>query len=64
MIFIREWCKVTPMAISRILPGVASLNGSIYVIGGEQESKILANGECYDPLEDKWTEIASMVVPR
>lgn len=52
------------MAISRILPGVASLNGCIYVVGGEQESKILANGEFYDPLEDKWCDIASMVIPR
>lgn len=52
------------MGISRILPGVASLNGCIYVVGGEQESKILANGECYDPLDDKWSQIASMVIPR
>lgn len=62
--FRREWCKASPMGISRILPGVATLNGCIYVIGGEQESKILANGECYDPLEDKWSQIASMVIPR
>lgn len=60
----REWCKVSPMAISRILPGVASLNGCIYVVGGEQESKILANGEFYDPLDDKWCDISSMVIPR
>jgi len=33
------------MSIERILPGVAALEGLIYVVGGEQESKILANGE-------------------
>jgi len=36
---------MTPMSIERILPGVAALEVLIYVVGGEQESKILANGE-------------------
>jgi actin-binding protein IPP len=62
--FRREWCRVSPMGIGRILPGVATLNGRIFVVGGEQESQILANGECYDPREDSWSKVASMVVPR
>lgn len=62
--FRREWCRASPMGIGRILPGVASLNGRIYVVGGEQESLILANGESYDPREDTWSKVASMVVPR
>lgn len=49
------------MGIGRILPGVAVMNGRIYVVGGEQESQILANGEAYDPSEDSWTKVASMV---
>lgn len=44
--------------------GVAALNGKIFVIGGEQESQILANGECYNPLSDTWNKINSMVIPR
>jgi actin-binding protein IPP len=52
------------MGIGRILPGVATLNGRIFVVGGEQESQILANGECYYPREDSWSKVASMVVPR
>lgn len=52
------------MGIGRILPGVTTLNGKIFVVGGEQESQILANGECYDPEIDKWTPIDSMVTPR
>lgn len=60
-----EWYKgITPMAIGRILPGVAALNGKIYVVGGEHESQILANGETYDPLTNTWSKVASMVVPR
>ncbi|KAJ4431679.1 hypothetical protein ANN_20280 [Periplaneta americana] len=62
--FRREWCRASPMGIGRILPGVATLNGRIFVVGGEQESQILANGECYDPREDSWSKVASMVVPR
>ena len=37
------------MRIARILPGVAVLNGRVYVVGGEQESLIMANGEIYNP---------------
>lgn len=62
--FRKTWTDVSPMDIERILPGVAALEGLIYVIGGEQESKILANGEVYSPQEDSWTPIAAMVIPR
>jgi hypothetical protein len=37
------------MQIGRILPGVATLGGKIFVVGGERGSQILANGEVYDP---------------
>lgn len=50
--------------MNRIVPGVATLNGRIYVVGGEQESAVLACGECYDPEENKWTKIADMNHPR
>ncbi|XP_011191149.1 actin-binding protein IPP isoform X1 [Zeugodacus cucurbitae] len=63
-IFRREWSETAPMEIGRILPGVAALNGKIYVIGGERGSQILANGEVYDPQTDIWTPIAPMIVPR
>lgn len=60
----RSWTEVSPMAIRRIMPGVTTLNGKIFVVGGEQESKILANGECYNPISDMWNKIDSMVIPR
>lgn len=63
-IFRREWSETAPMEIGRILPGVAALNGKIYVIGGERGSQILANGEVYDPQNDNWNPIAPMIVPR
>ncbi|XP_037959722.1 actin-binding protein IPP [Teleopsis dalmanni] len=63
-IFRREWSETAPMEIGRILPGVAALNGKIYVIGGERGSQILANGEVYDPQNDVWAPIAPMITPR
>ena len=45
------------MEIGRILPGVAVLNSKIYVVGGEQESQILANGEWYDTQADTWNKV-------
>ncbi|VVC37291.1 Hypothetical protein CINCED_3A013809 [Cinara cedri] len=62
--FRKEWCDIKPMNIGRIMPGVAILNGCIYVVGGENESLILSNGECYNPIEDNWTSVAGMTVPR
>lgn len=52
------------MSTNRIVPGVASLNGQIYVIGGEQESNILSCCECYDPEQNYWRHIADMLRPR
>lgn len=45
----REWEELSPMGIARIQPGVATLGGRVYAVGGEQGSQILANGEVYDP---------------
>lgn len=52
--FKEAWHQAAPMTIGRILPGIAVLNGLIYVCGGEVDSQILANGEVYDPNEDTW----------
>lgn len=37
------------MSTGRILPGVATLGGLVYVVGGEHGSQILADGEIYSP---------------
>ncbi|KAG6457394.1 hypothetical protein O3G_MSEX010297 [Manduca sexta] len=56
----REWEELAPMDIARIQPGVATLAGRVYAVGGEQGSQILANGEVYDPQTNKWSNIAPM----
>lgn len=55
-----EWTEVAPMSLARIQPGVAALGGKMYVVGGEQGSQILANGEVYDPQSNSWSVIAAM----
>lgn len=55
---------MAPIGIGRILPGVALLGGKVYVVGGELESCIIANCECYDPRDNVWTSIACMEEPR
>ncbi|XP_037085880.1 actin-binding protein IPP-like [Pollicipes pollicipes] len=62
--FNKVWRRASPMRIARILPGVAVLNGRVYVVGGEQESLIMANGEIYNPQEDQWSNMACMISPR
>lgn len=63
-IYRKEWSEVQPMTIGRILPGVATLGGKIYVFGGEQGSQIIANGEAYDPQTDSWEELSPMNTTR
>ena len=60
----REWYNVPDLLVDRIVPGVATLNGKIYVVGGEQVSNTLACCECYDPEENSWSMVASMIVPK
>ncbi|KAK4876423.1 hypothetical protein RN001_012845 [Aquatica leii] len=62
--FKREWCKTPNMTVSRIVPGVAALNGNIYVVGGEHGFNSLACGERYNLQDNRWTQISSMSVPR
>lgn len=49
------------MGIARIQPGVATLGGRVYAVGGEQGSQILANGEVYDPQVSCIVEILSVI---
>ncbi|XP_040580405.1 actin-binding protein IPP [Lepeophtheirus salmonis] len=62
--FASKWKKATTMKVGRILPGLAILNGKIYVCGGELESEIFANGEIYDPIQNSWSSMAPMTIPR
>lgn len=60
----RKWTKVPDMRVNRLVPGVASLNGHIYVVGGEEGSNSLSSCERYDPVTKTWTEVASMLISR
>lgn len=62
--FTREWHKVPDMTVNRLVPGVASLNGHIYVVGGEEGSSILSSCECFNPQTNHWRQVANMVVSR
>lgn len=62
--FAKQWHKVPDMTVNRLVPGVASLNGQIYVVGGEEDTDILSSCERYDPLQNDWTQVANMRVPR
>ncbi|XP_060530091.1 actin-binding protein IPP [Cylas formicarius] len=62
--FSRKWTKLPDMKVNRLVPGVASMNGHIYVVGGEEDSNILSSCERYDPVTKIWTSIASMLISR
>src|ERR1700732_4925414 len=62
------WVTKTPMPTPRSGLNTASLNGIIYVAGGEvQDDKYLAAYrafEAYDPASDAWWQLPSMLLPR
>jgi len=63
-----KWTKKTDMSSKRFGISTAVVNGKIYVIGGAKalngQLSIFSQPEVYDPVTDKWTELADMQVPR
>ena len=59
-----EWFTVAPLRNgARTEPGVAALNGKVYVLGGSTKEKDdLSTAELYDPATDAWSAIAPMPV--
>ena len=44
--------------------GVAVLDGFLYAVGGQDGVSCLNHVERYDPKENKWTKVASMMTRR
>jgi N-acetylneuraminic acid mutarotase len=56
------WTKKANMITRRKYISACSLNGKIYVFGGEEDlyTLPLSSGEVYDPVTDTWKEITNM----
>ncbi|HYF99969.1 MAG TPA: kelch repeat-containing protein [Candidatus Saccharimonadales bacterium] len=60
-----KWsADLTPMPSKRSGIGATSLDGFIYVLGGEQNQGTFDNNERYDPKTDAWTIEFPMPTPR
>lgn len=57
------WTTMNPVPQGRLGPGVAAVNGKIYVIGGIYMDFLSINQE-YDPATDTWTTKTPMPTPR
>lgn len=56
-----EWSHMAPMHEERWGHSLVTLGYSLYVIGGSSDDNTYSNSvERYDPVEDKWTQLASM----
>lgn len=64
------WVAVEPMLTARSGAAAASVNGTVYVVGGENNNyptegqRTYNTNEKYDPVLDKWTTEPPMSVPR
>lgn len=59
-----EWTPVPEMSVCRSGPGIAVLDGVMYVIGGFDGLVNLKSAEIYRPDDEVWTSISDMHVPR
>ena len=57
------WDTMADMPTGRLGPGVAAVNGRIYVIGGYGQAALDINEE-YDPVTDTWTTKTNMPTAR
>src|SRR5262252_4989685 len=60
------WSPRAPMPTARQTTAAATINGTIYVVGGDGGDTFLGSTtvEAYDPVHDSWTTRASMSVGR
>jgi len=67
-----KWSNVAPMSVPRASPAVSSVDGLLYVGGGDQTREVnfyraqitISSFECYDPLSDTWKECPSLPTSR
>uniref|UniRef100_A0A672GUX2 Kelch-like family member 17 n=1 Tax=Salarias fasciatus TaxID=181472 RepID=A0A672GUX2_SALFA len=58
------WTSIAAMSTRRRYVRVATLDGSLYAVGGYDSSSHLATVEKYDPQSNTWTAIANMLSRR
>ena len=61
---LRHWKELRPMIQSRTHFSASVLNDEIYVFGGRNEKGILAASEKFSIVENKWSQIEKLRVPR
>ena len=59
-----QWISLEPIPTKRSGLAATSVNGSIYVLGGESNLKTFDNNEKYDPKSQSWTLEDPMLNPR
>lgn len=51
------WISIASMNSKRSSPGIATLHGQIFVVGGYDGVNVLDSCESYDPNINKWTPV-------
>ena len=54
------WTIVAPMKELRSGVGVATVNGLLFAIGGDNGAYYLDSVECYSPSKNRWTTMPNM----
>jgi actin-binding protein IPP len=67
-----KWSTVAPMSVPRASPAVSSVDGFLYVAGGDQTREVnfyraqitISHFEKYDPNDDSWSECPQLPTSR
>ena len=63
----KTWSLISPMATARKFPGVETLSGCVYAIGGSHanpSTRKHGSVEKYIPSLNQWLSVASLITPR
>jgi N-acetylneuraminic acid mutarotase len=59
-----SWVSLKPLPTNRSGSAAASVDGNVYVFGGESTKRTFSNNEKYNPKTDLWSQEPSIPTPR
>lgn len=62
--FLQTWKTIPSLCHSRSGHGAATVDGRLYVVGGENDMLIYDSVECFDPALNKWSIMPPLMTPR
>ena len=57
-----QWTMISPISSPRDAVGLCVLGDKIFAVGGYDGQQYLQDVECYDPVNNEWDKVRSMII--